>query len=227
MPLRSADQPDVNPARLATDPLLAEIAEMVAYVNLHIGAHTIKPCTTRQKELWADLVDSHAVVESHQDPSLLSEHPASAEGPTPAREPRWWRPGHPLTAGSGNLPTSHSDPRLVIADQTPEPDPFRYTDEDPTSPRARGEVRSAEQWGDRGATRVARAALLDVLSDPTSPHRPFLTEDFVAVYEWAKAQVAPMRMSTGDRAGQIGSLRSYPSLEQARRFLAERRDARP
>lgn len=207
MPERPDTCPDVNPARLATDPLLAQIAEMVAYMDLHIGRYEMKQMTTEQKELWADLVDAYGVVTTLVDEGTHTE---------PRRVARWWRPGHPF---HDSVPTSGNDPRMF--DDAPEPDPFVYTDEG--GDRARGVDQPVHV--DEAAARLARHVLLDV-RDHTHPYWWTRHEDFVAVYEWAKQAVRPVRMTTGDRAGEIGSMRAYPSPEQAEKFLTTYRARR-
>lgn len=257
---REDGQPDVNPARLETDALLAEIAELVADMDLYIGRHQYKQLTTRQKELWADLVDAASVRQA------LTE-----DEPQPRRTVRWWRDyrrpigeeGHahgeqaicrgcgqqitwdadiekfwiPYPSGNPMTDTFHcvrgplGEPHWALPAGADEPDPFLYDDDQAETgtavePRAHGDQRPVEQWGDDAAAQVARHALLDVVGDPTHPERVHLGSDFAALYDWAKAQARSMRMTIGERPGQIGNFRSYPSATQARDFLAQRRAAR-
>lgn len=191
IPERPADQPDVNPALVAADPLLAKVADLVASMDLYIGRHEIKQLTTEQKELWADLVDSYSVNLGNEDPSMLP----------PGRTSRWWRDDFVLSEDA-------------------EPDPFLYVDEGGDRPRTPA---SGRGWFDKGAAKVARHALMDVLVNPHHEHRLHLADDFAAVYEWAKASARPMRMTTGERAGEIGRWVSYPSTREAEAFLVGHR----
>lgn len=260
MPDRPADQPDLNPARVAADPLLREIAEMVGYMDLHIGRHQIKQMTTRQKELWADLVDADSVLDENENPT---------DGPA-RRSVRWWRErpvrpwaeeGHrhgeeavcrgcgkaitwdadfekfwiPYKTGNPSPETFHcawGEPHWALPSGVEEPDPFLYVDEtDPGTGQPGQRTREIDRPAqahhfDEAAARVARAAVLDVIVDPSHPHRLRLAEDFAAIYEWAKRCVVPMRKTIGQHAGQIGVWVSYPSLEQARAFLDGVRAAR-
>lgn len=249
MPERPVDAVDVNPARLAADPLLAEIAALVGYMDLHMGRHEIRQLTTAQKELWADLVDADAVATANADPSMWP----------PRRSVRWWRDyarqvgeeGHVHGAqarcrGCGKVITWDADfeafwvpfkagnappgtfqcpgtarPHWALPDGAEEPDPFRYRDE------GGDRVRGADQTThvDEAAARVARGALLDV-RDASHPHWLPRHDDFAAVYEWAKQAVRPTRMTVGDHAGEIGALYAYPSLDAARAFLASHRRRR-
>lgn len=122
----------------------------------------------------------------------------------PGRTSRWWRDEYVLS-------------------ENPEPDPFLYADEGGTRLRTPA---SGKGWFNRGAAKVARHALMDVMADPFHEHRRHLTTDFASVYEWAKTSVRPMRMTAGERAGEIGSWASYPSTKDAEAFLAARRAAR-
>lgn len=246
MPERPAETPDINPARLATDPLLAEIAAMVAYMDLHVGRYEIRQMDTRQKELWADLVDADAIRAAHEDDAGSDD--------APRRSVRWWRDyrrpigeeGHAhdeqvvcrgcgrvvtwdadterffIPYGTGNPPpeTFHcvrgplGRPHWALPSGADEPDPFLYADE------GGDRVAGADQpvHTDAGAVNLARAALLDV-ADHTHPYWWSRDEDFTAVYEWAKQAVRPMRKTTGEAVGQIGTMRTYPSLNDARVFL--------
>lgn len=250
MPDRPLHARDINPARLRTDPLLAEIAALVGYMDLHLGRHQIKRLTTEQKELWADLVDADAVNTS-LDPD--GDYP-------PRRTVRWWRDhprpineeGHthgettacrscgkiivwdadiegfriPYETGNPAPDTFHcpwGERHYALPSGADEPDPFAYTDEGGTR------VRGADQpvHVDEAAAGIARTVML-IVRDHTHPHWHTRHEDFAAVYEWAKQSVRPLRMTVGDRAGEVGALHSYPSLNAARAFLdlyrAERAD---
>lgn len=199
MPERATDQPDINPGRVASDPLLAEIAAMVAYMDLHIGRYQVSQLSTKQKEIWADLVDSANVnaQESWRDEAR--------------RTTRWWRDDY-------DGPTSEADPRWHDPNYR-EPDPFLY------SPGQRRPETIADHGGYpcEGAVRVARAALLDVIAAPHHPERRWLAEDFAAVYEWAKRAVQPSRNSEG---AIVPGHQVYPAPLTAEAFLAEHRAAR-
>lgn len=85
MPDRPVDARDVNPGRVALDPLLGEIAEMLSHLDLHLGRHPWTTLTTRQKELLADLIDSHHVISTAAE---NAEHEIDEE---PWFVARWWR----------------------------------------------------------------------------------------------------------------------------------------
>lgn len=106
----AASLPRIVPNSLMRDRLLADIADMVAYMDLHIGKYQVKQMTTEQKELWADLVDSDAIVKSRSDPTYLEP-----DG-IPPRATRWWRADY---AG----PTGPEAPRWNLHHRH-EPDPF-------------------------------------------------------------------------------------------------------
>lgn len=102
--------PRLDPAEVARDPRLLLIADLISYMDLHVGKYEIKQLTTQQKEMWADLVDSSNVLMAREDPSYAD--------PTgiPRRVPRWWRSDY---AG----PTGPDHP-LWDDDSYEEPDPF-------------------------------------------------------------------------------------------------------
>ena len=201
MPDRPVDQPDVNPAVVAGDPLLTKIADLIGSVDLHIGWKRRINLTTAQKELWADLVDADAV---NSQESWTDE---------PRRHVRWWREQHPFFE---SRPSGPEDPRWW--DETPEPDPFVYDEH--RSPTPDGPVEASPN---QAAVGVARAAMLDVFADPHHPDRAWVAEDFAAVYEWAKRAARPLRTA---HDAVVPSHGVYPSLNQAREFLAAYRLAR-
>lgn len=102
--------PRVTPERLAHDPVLRGIADMVSYMGLHIGKFHIKQMTTEQKEWWADLVDADALVKAEDDPTYLDPDGIAS------RAARWWRADY---AGA----TGPEDPRWNEHHRY-EPDPF-------------------------------------------------------------------------------------------------------
>lgn len=104
--------PRVTPNDVLRDKRMAMIADLVAYMDLHIGRYEMKQLTTEQKELWADLVDADAWLDARKDPSM-----AEPDG-VPARTSRWWRTDY-------DGPTSPEDPRWHSMDRH-EPDPFAY-----------------------------------------------------------------------------------------------------
>lgn len=184
MPDRPADSPDVNPAVVSRDPLLAEIADLLAYLDLHLGRHPWAQLTTRQKELLADLIDSEHVL-----------HPGGAEE-RPWFVARWWR------------------------DDWVQPD-FEDTDhfeEDPFIYGARRAVPAPSfEPPAEGALALARGTTMG------EANSPFLLEDRVAVYEWARRAVRPFRNTAG---AIVAGLVVYPSLSDARAYLAAYRAAR-
>lgn len=107
--------PRVTPNDTLRDHRIRQIADMVAYMDLHIGRFHIKQMTTEQKELWADLVDANGVQEAREDPTYLDP-----DG-VPPRSTRWWRSDY---AG----PTSPEDPRWHSHGRH-EPDPFAWAAE--------------------------------------------------------------------------------------------------
>lgn len=117
--------PRMEPEEVNRDVRLRLIAELVSYVDLHIGKYAIRQLTTQQKELWADLVDSAGVLLAREDPSYAE--PAGV----PPRVPRWWRSDF---AG----PTGPDHP-LWDDDSYVEPDPFarrsRHVAADPPAGR--------------------------------------------------------------------------------------------
>lgn len=235
---RHPQQPDVNPALVASDPLLEQIADMAAYMDLHLSRHIYEQLTTEQKELWADLVDSSSALLAARDSSM-----------SPARrQARWWRPTDRRPCGEeefahglkrrcrycgavvqwdadilrwwvyfqyGNPPEGtfqcKGTPNYhwVTPDGEGEPDPFLYEDEGGT--RVPGEKQEVH-WVSAAAD-VARHALLDVT--PGTEHWWRRDRDFAALYEWAKQSARPLRRQSGERAGEINALRSYPSPDQA------------
>lgn len=111
--------PRVTPEALDADPVLRGIADMVAYMNLHIGKYQITQMTTEQKEWWTDLVDANAVLDARDDPTYLDPDGICS------REPRWWRADY---AGA----TGPEDPRWNLH-HAYEPDPFA-PDAEPLDP---------------------------------------------------------------------------------------------
>jgi hypothetical protein len=183
MPDRPTDARDVNPARIVYDPLLREIAEMLAYLDLHLGRHPWKQLTTKQKELLADLIDSDHVLDEEHDYS-------------PGNEPwfvaRWWREDW-----------VQPDPESMTHR---EPDPFVGRDNE--MPSFKPPVQTAVD--------LARVATMG------SPQSSLLIEDQIAVYEWALTQAQPLTRTDG----LTGRWHRFPSLTQAREFLAEYRSRR-
>lgn len=102
--------PRLNPELVGKNPLLRAMAEMVSYMDLHVGRYQIKQFTSEQKEMWADLSDAVSVLYAREDPSM----------DPPGRMPRWWRPDY---AG----PTDPDHPRWNEPDRS-EPDPFSGAD---------------------------------------------------------------------------------------------------
>lgn len=194
MPERPGDQRDINPAVVARDPLLSQVADMVAYLDLHIGRYPWQQLTTPQKELFADLVDSHAVS------TVAAEHRE-----IPARVARWWR-------DSWDGPVDDADPRWADHSSR-EPDPFIYDERRTTPP-------PTYDRPDQGALDLARSATLGA---GHGEHAPWLLEDQVAVYEWAKRSAKPFRNTAGDI---VAGYAVYPCLNDARTFLAGYRAAR-
>ena len=107
--------PRMDPGQVRDDPRLRLIADMVAYLHLHIGEQHLRDFTTEQKELYADLVDANGVLDAWETPTNL------LPGDHPLRVPRTWR-------GDYAGPTSPSDPRWHSHDRH-EPDPFAWTAE--------------------------------------------------------------------------------------------------
>lgn len=199
-------QPDVNPARVDRDPLLRRIADMVAYLDLHIGRYQIAQFTTTQKELWADLVDAAEVLAALDNEAA----PDAAR-----RTARWWRESY-------TGPVHEADPRW--SDSTyREPDPFAYPDEvDPVTrqPGTREREPFSTEPPDAGAAAVARHALLGIR--PGGPLWEARDEDYIAAYEWAKRSVRSLRRTDGS----MGRWARYPSPNDAAAFLSAYRSAR-
>lgn len=102
--------PRLNPSLVGNNPLLRAIADMVSYMDLHIGKYQISQFTSEQKEMWADLSDAASVLLARDDPTM----------DPPGRTPRWWRSDY---AG----PTGPDHPGWDDLDRE-EPDPFRGAD---------------------------------------------------------------------------------------------------
>lgn len=214
MPERADDQPDVNPALVATDPLLSEIAHLVAYLDLHLGRYQWSQLTTRQKELLADLVDASSVIAAADDPGYGE----------PARTTRWWREsydGPPVQRGF--------DPDLDDGSRR-EPDPFLYVDETHTAAvdaaRAgecgvRRRLAPVPVEGASAVSSVARGALLGLRFDRSDPAHVHLDEITAALHARITRSVLPLRRTAGDDAGSIGAMVRYPSLNQAKAMRDE------
>lgn len=107
--------PRIDPHAILRDRQLRLIADMVAYMDLHIGRFHIKQMTTEQKEMWADLIDAESVLDAREDPTYLEP-----DG-IPSRTPRWWR-------GDYDGPMGPEDSRWNEHNRH-EPDPFAWAAE--------------------------------------------------------------------------------------------------
>jgi hypothetical protein len=115
--------PRFTPAEIHKDPRLRLIADLIGYVDLHIGRQHLRSCTTEQKEMWADLVDADAFWSRREEDQGFRALGIPTDYPdtVPRRSERWWREDY---AG----PTSPDDPRWHSMERH-EPDPFAWAAE--------------------------------------------------------------------------------------------------
>lgn len=114
--------PRMKPGQVRDDPRLRLIADMLAYLHLHLGEQHLRDFTAEQKELYADLVDANGVVDQWEAPD------SRLPGDIPLRVPRTWR-------GDYAGPTSPADPRWHSMERY-EPDPFAWAAEPLDEPDA-------------------------------------------------------------------------------------------
>lgn len=99
-PSEPGTRPDLGGEPVTVDdiinnPLLTEVADLLAYLDLHLGRYPWTQLTTRQKEVMADLIDNAGTIEQLNNPDEYRP------GESPRRVERWWRadflPAAPLT----------------------------------------------------------------------------------------------------------------------------------